>query len=866
MKRQSRHHGKVGVAAVLVATSAAAYYATTSNNTTTTTSAEPTSSSVQASELNTTTSVNTDTWANTTTSTFTEDGEVLGNVEPSFINHSLDFDASPLARKLTIDKKTYGNSTDGIFRDGFGREALLRGWNASGAVKLASMDFKPFKSTQDAATTFGIMGKQMGGNQVRFTIAWEGVHPAPDVIDYAYLDDVIEQMREAMKRRMYVVVDYHSDLYSRHTFTADSRDTGNGAPAWIVKGGNHGTDNCGLPCLFTWGAHKLNDGAVRSAMRAFWLNSPISTTKGTRYVQDEFVWQLGQVADYLNQKLTPEERDYLLGIEPLNEPFDGGIKELGLNDYAEFDNKIIWPFYQRVRSEMNMKGMQDKWVYAEPLVFWYTTTGVVAPATGRSFLKTPPGEGFVFAPHMYDQARMGVGATAPAKNAAYLYKLDEARDEARFLGGMPVFLGEYGMWNTGKGVQDKARIITGSIQALEISDNSTNKSRFADFYTPWIHGAQWHWNHYYGNSLEFQNGNKDKPITEFDAWNNENFSVVGNYSTTYNHQKNSVERAYPRRTQGDLMHFSYNAKTVDMDGKALDWQAVRVDLDNEFINREYFRDRKFALAVWRGRAANAPTEMFLPRDFDPSKTTVITEAVIKQGLARDAQPANTANEVLLTADTFQAPADQAGSGHRLLVWDDADASENVEEGIHFALVVEHTDDMSADDLAELQAALKQRVQDEKQSPIYLPSDMTFNGYAKDAGANDSFQLIEQRGKYCMDVRYANPSDGNAVQTYNCNGSNAQRWQYDATTGRITTKLDPSKCLTVKGTPRRGSQMEVRYCTDTLNNRQQFVKQANWGWALKSNQNLVVDAFGRNWSPVGLWTKHSGSNQDWQVRY
>lgn len=783
--------------------------------------------------------------------------------------HNLSFDNDPKSRQIRIADKTYGDKTDAIFRDGFGREALFRGWNVSGAVKLKSMNYMPFKNAHDASQSFGAMGKQMGANQIRFTIAWEGIHKAPDEIDYDYLNKITAQMREAIKHRMYIVLDWHSDLYTRYTFNKNSLDTGNGAPEWIVKAGNHGYDMCGLPCLFSWGGHKLFDPATRSAYRDFWLNSPIETTKGTRHVQDEFLWQMGKVAKYLNENLTAEERDYILGFEPLNEPFDAGV----MKEQSDFDNKILWPFYKRVRATMDKNGFSDKLVYAEPNVFWYTTTGVVAPATGYGYLKEKVGKRFVFTPHLYDQGRMGIDEMRWADNATYTHKLDEVRKEARRL-GTPIMMSEYGMWNPGKGRQDTLRIINGTIQALETSNGqetiveknqkveTKNASRFADFYTPFVSGTQWHWNHYYDKNAEYLNDNPNKLITKADGWNKEDFSVVKEYSSQYTHAPEVTERSYPRRTQGDLMHFAYNAQVTDKSGNKLNWQSIRVDLANEFTNREYFRNRKFAIAVWRGRKANAPTEIYLPASFKPNLTTVITEKVIKQGLNVSNKTANTANEVLLTKDIDQ----WSGSGNRLLVWDDVDNGENADNSIHYALIVEHSEDMSKTDLQALQQALTQRIIKEQKSAVYLPSKMTFNGYPKDFGAKSHFQLIEQRNNYCLDVSSGLAKDGQKVQTFPCNQSKAQGWQYQASTGNIISQLNPNKCLTVKGQVKKGAELELRTCDKGLNARQQFIKKGNWNWGLKSQPNLQIDSFGKFAGTVGLWSDHDNANQQWVVRY
>jgi len=162
--------------------------------------------------------------------------------------------ASADVKQLSVRNKNYQGQNDKVFIDGLGREVSLRGFNVSGEVKLAEYGFQPFANVADAKTSFDTLGQKVGSNMVRYTVAWEGIHIAPDTIDYTYLDNAIAYMKEAIRNGIYVLVDYHSDLYSRHTFRVDSKDTGNGAPGWAVHPVD-GTDDCGLPCDITWAAH-----------------------------------------------------------------------------------------------------------------------------------------------------------------------------------------------------------------------------------------------------------------------------------------------------------------------------------------------------------------------------------------------------------------------------------------------------------------------------------------------------------------------------------------------------------------------------------------------------------------------------------
>jgi endoglycosylceramidase len=642
---------------------------------------------------------------------------------PEPADHSLDFEDSREARALHVAPRSFGRTEDLTFFDGLGREVSFRGFNASGSVKLVESGFKPFRSSDDARTSFARMRARAGSNIVRFTISWEGVQPEPGSIDTRYLDAVVAQLRAAIAREMYVIIDYHSDLYSRHTFTSASTHTGNGAPGWVVLGAGHGVDDCGVPCLFTWSAHKVSDSAVRSAMRAFWLDAAVTTPAGEHHVQSEFLAQLEQTARHVAQQLTPEELDFVLGIEPINEPFDGGLEELGIADYAAFDNEILWPFHRQARARLDAAGWTDKWVFAEPLVFWNSIAGVFAPATGGGHLAEKPGAGFVFAPHFYDQGRQGVADSSVVRNAAYFPNLDQIRDEARFL-GLPVVIGEFGMGLDGSGHTDPQRVVNGAYQALETSDVMHGKDRFADLYTPLVPAIQWQWDHYHDEHAEYLNGNLEKLLTEHDAWNGENYSVVSDGSGTFNVDAALVQRVFPRRIQGSLLHFSYAAGVQDRAGAPLSWSALRVPGNGG--DEELLRDTKFALAVWQGRFSEAPTELFVPSHFELDRLLVVTERGVwnRRLTSRDA-PRHTRDEVLLTSD-------RAGDGtsHRLLVWDDVSDDEQ-SNGLHFVLVAELAAELPEATLEALPRRILQRL-GQGRSPVYLTTEMTHGGYPEDS--------------------------------------------------------------------------------------------------------------------------------------
>lgn len=635
--------------------------------------------------------------------------------------HSLDYADSPEARRIVIDAKVYVGADgrvwrDKIFRDGYGREAYFRGWNVSGKTKHVESGFKPFINTGDATIGLGRLAEMAGPNMVRFAIAWEGVHPAPDRIDTVYLDQVAAQMKVAIGRGMYVLLDYHQDLFSRHLFNAKSWHTGNGAPAWITPKGMYPAEYCGIVCA-SWSQHNLTDEAVRRAFRNFWNNAPLPTVAGERRMQDEFLWQTGRALAYLKNRLSPAEFDMVLGLDPFNEPVDGGMEGLSAK---QWDNQKLWPFYRRVRAAMDANGWGEKWVYAEPLVFWNTTAGVVAPATGGHHLDAKPGPGFVFNSHFYDAGRMGVDLRG-VDNGTYLPHLDQIRTEARFL-DTPVFLSEFGMWLKDKGARDTVRILKSTYQGMEISDAMGGRTRWADFYAPLVSGTQWHWDYYYDRHREYQNG--ATLVSGRDGWNNENFSVVRDESRQYNLDQRLVERAYPRRAQGDILHFHYQDLSRDDWGKLLNWASVVAESGQP----GRFGDEQFALLTWRGRRGEAPTEIYLPRHWRAEDLLVLTEKRVHAGdLVRDAALSQVGDEVALGHD----PNGGAAGGHLLRIWDDAAADENP-DSVHFALVVNRQQAgsraLGAAQLEALREALTQALCRERRSVLYLTGKMTLPGY------------------------------------------------------------------------------------------------------------------------------------------
>ena len=569
------------------------------------------------------------------------------------------------------------NQGNYIFKDSFGREVFFRGWNVSGAVKLTSTGFKAFKNISDAKKSLKLLREKTGSNIIRYTIAWEGAHLEVDTIDQKYLRDITEQIKEAIRNKIYILLDYHQDLFSRHLFHQDSKYTGNGAPKYIIEGSSYEKEGC-LVCGIAWSVNTVLNKTITLAYRNFWNNIFIDTKKGKRDIQGEYLWQLEKVLNYLKKNLTPFEWNYILGLDPFNEPSDGGLE--GLSD-VEWNRQKLYPFYQKVRKIMNDSGWQKKTLFAEPIVVWNTS----APFTNANNPIYPDLkiENISFNAHYYDAIRMSLGISS-IKNGAYMANMDHIRNYAKKVKAPP-FLSEFGMWIEKGRVKNQVRIINATYQGMDASKEVD--SNYIEFRTPLISGTQWHWGFYHNNHQEPLRG---EVLKDNDAWNGENFSIITDYGGSYTTpDKYVVERSYPRACQGNLLHFYYNARPFDGRAKFLDWAAIRVE-DKNHLDKD-----RFSFMAWEGSNSKAPTEIYLPLHFKLETTYLVTEKFV-------GKLSELKNQLLLKISDNTLYIYHSGK------WSD----------IHFSLAINSTTPYSRDYLTDLQQKISKRLSMGK-SPVYL---------------------------------------------------------------------------------------------------------------------------------------------------
>jgi endoglycosylceramidase len=590
---------------------------------------------------------------------------------PKFLS-DLGLPNDPRENIISIRPKEYQGIRDWVFVDGFGREVSFRGIHLSNRSKSRANNFLPFKNLVQTQMEIEAFKRYLGGNLIRWLFNWGAIIQGPGKVNFIYLDNQIAQIKIAIQYGIHIVVNFHQDLLgirSNGTYNG-----GNGPPAWIYDALKLPPGNCGKICT-SKNQNFVTNKRVRAAFNRFWNNATFDTSSGKRYFQDEYFFMLISTMKYMKEKLTPYEWSFILGIDPLNEPIPGDYEEK--EGFTQWINNKLFPFYQKIRITLNSQGMADKLVFAEPPTFWIPKAplafmtqplGIISPAI-------PILPGFVFNAHRFDEVRESLGIRVP-RNGIYIKPTDLLRAEARKMAA-PSLLTEYGLWNQEKrkNIIDPQMLLKADFQAMEIS---FPQGKFANFYSPLISGTQWGWDLVGYNPLNFGHG-----ISK----NKAHYEDLG---------YRAIERAYPRRIQGDLMHFYYNdgAKNY-FNLKEMDWVGIRTeDLKNTNDNKSLFSNNKFVFMVSRGKLSNSPSEIFLPRNFDISKTFVITD-----------------EKVIEKPSVFP---DSPLGGNRFLI-----SSEN-DSIYHFVLILEKgsTDIFSSEQLEDLRKKLSNWISQEK-SPIFF---------------------------------------------------------------------------------------------------------------------------------------------------
>ncbi|MEZ5038691.1 MAG: ricin-type beta-trefoil lectin domain protein [Saprospiraceae bacterium] len=129
-------------------------------------------------------------------------------------------------------------------------------------------------------------------------------------------------------------------------------------------------------------------------------------------------------------------------------------------------------------------------------------------------------------------------------------------------------------------------------------------------------------------------------------------------------------------------------------------------------------------------------------------------------------------------------------------------------------------------------------------PVYAPDFAVHSHTGAESGSNiqlwtkDDANTAEQwyfdglaikmrnNQNLCVDLSQSNTSNGNNIQLYNCNGSNAQKWIYDGMTKSIRSVVNPDKCMQIEkntdGVYGKRSNVNIYDCNSSA--AQQFLIQ------------------------------------------
>ncbi|MET7704667.1 ricin-type beta-trefoil lectin domain protein [Micromonospora sp. NPDC005413] len=146
--------------------------------------------------------------------------------------------------------------------------------------------------------------------------------------------------------------------------------------------------------------------------------------------------------------------------------------------------------------------------------------------------------------------------------------------------------------------------------------------------------------------------------------------------------------------------------------------------------------------------------------------------------------------------------------------------------------------------------------------VYQPVNEILGAYGlalTTTGGGGASQIIGYAGK-CIDVPNSNGADGQYLQLWTCNGTNAQRWTFagDGTVRALGLCMDVAG-----GSTANGAVIQLANCSG--NPAQQFVLSGA-GDLVNPQANKCVDV--QDWNSADgarllLWECHGGANQKWR---
>ncbi len=331
-----------------------------------------------------------------------------------------------------VELRPLSTSADLQIVDDQGRQVLLRGANVNSLGRY-------WQGVPSLPTTLPVTDADWdtmaahGFSVIRLIISWSRVEPTRGFFDASYLDEVASYVDAAAAHGIYTVIDMHQDAYTDSISTTDpaSCPAGtrpakgwDGAPAWATI-----TDGASS-CLA--GSDRNSSPAVTRAWNHFW-----DDTDGIR---TEFTKAWAHVAARF------AGRRAVAGYDLLNEP----EVSRPASELTPLYDDLIRETVTAIRDAEHDAGATfDHIIFVEPgLPAADPSQGLMIPDPGDIGLGTAD---IVAAPHNYAESIDNGVLNVTIEQMSDLF------DSIASSLGLPVWIGEYGFWDTSDATLAKIR-------------------------------------------------------------------------------------------------------------------------------------------------------------------------------------------------------------------------------------------------------------------------------------------------------------------------------------------------------------------------------------------------------------------------
>ncbi|MBS1848411.1 MAG: cellulase family glycosylhydrolase [Actinobacteria bacterium] len=398
-------------------------------------------------------------------------------------------------------------SADHQIVDDTGRQVLLRGANVNSLGRYWQGVPTLPTTLPVTATDWNTMAAH-GFSVIRLIMSWSRIEPTRGVIDQSYLDQVQSYVSAAAAHGIYAVLDMHQDAWTDTISTTDPTTCPpgttpakgwDGAPAWATI-----TD--GLSTCLT-GSDRNSSPAVTAAWNHFYDN--------TDGIRDALADAWGAVAARF------AGQPAVAGYDLLNEP----EVSRAATELTPLYEAFIASAVRAIRGAEHAQGANfDHIIFVEPgIPAADMSRGIMIPQPAQIGLGTA---NIVAAPHNYAESII---------DFLTIEQMSNLFDSFASQMGVPVWVGEYGFWDTSPATLAKIR---------RYAANEDAKAQG---------GAWWQWRQSCGDphSVQWQGDTVVSP-----AVTQTHLNLMGCPANTDLGPNNAfldvLGRAYPRATPGRI--------------------------------------------------------------------------------------------------------------------------------------------------------------------------------------------------------------------------------------------------------------------------------------------------------------------------